>query len=192
MSDGKLTLGILGIIFLVLVAMAAMVLFVPPGSTWAPTATPTAVFHIPSSTATPVPSSTFQVPSSTLTSTPASTATATYTVTPTPTATPWTRAGLITYYGPGYRQGAIMRDGTPYDMNQANCAVDDGLWPELRGRWLLVRRNADGAQVLCRVVDTGYLARAGVVADLPDGFMQRAFGLGSFTGTITLDGGEWR
>ncbi len=149
-----------------------------------PTPTPSPT---PFATSTPTPTFT-----STPTSTPSPMPTATITSTPTPTVskaiatpTPWSMTGLATFYGPGYRQGALMRDGSPYDLNLNTCAVDDSLWLQLKHKWLTIA--AGPITGFCQVRDTGYLAGAGVVVDLPDGYFQRLFGeLGAVPVTVTM------
>ena len=70
-------------------------------------------------------------------------------------------SGLATHYGgtgdPSY---TVFRNGDPYAANAPVCAVDDSLWPDLRGAVLLVLSESGKYGVL-RVVDTGYLYNAG-------------------------------
>jgi len=77
--------------------------------------------------------------------------------------------GKATHYH-DYYHGRLTRSEEVFDQNGLTAAVDDRLWPEMRGWRLLI--CAERKCVMVRVNDTGWLADSGVTLDLS----KRAFG----------------
>ena len=70
-------------------------------------------------------------------------------------------SGLATHYGgPGDPLYTVFRNGDPYAADAPVCAVDDSLWPDLKGMVVFVLSESGEYGVL-RVVDTGRLYDAG-------------------------------
>ena len=72
-------------------------------------------------------------------------------------------AGKATYYHDRYH-GRLTRSETIFNQNRLTAAVDDGMWPALRDKKLLVCTQSKC--VIVRADDTGYLANCGIVVDL--------------------------
>ena len=68
--------------------------------------------------------------------------------------------GLATHYDAGSHLGRLTRSEEPYRVDSPTCAVDDELWNELAGKWLLVVTDS-GRKLVLRVNDSGYLDEAG-------------------------------
>jgi hypothetical protein len=68
--------------------------------------------------------------------------------------------GLATHYDCDVHCGRVMRSGIAYAPDAAVCAVDTSLWQQWRGKTLLVVAQ-NGKMLQCKVMDSGYLYRAG-------------------------------
>jgi len=80
--------------------------------------------------------------------------------------------GKATYYS-DYYHGRLTRNEEVFEQGKLTAAVDDGMWPELRDKSLLV--CADSKCVVVRANDTGYLAEHGIVVDVSKrGFQELA------------------
>jgi len=84
--------------------------------------------------------------------------------------------------------GALMKGGERYDREGYTCAVPHELWPELKGKKVLIVMAEEGVpswesrQVALEVADTGWLTEAGTkeglpyMADMPVEIFERYFG----------------
>jgi len=78
--------------------------------------------------------------------------------------------GKATFYA-DYFEGRLTRSEEVFSQHKLTAAVDDGMWPALRNKKLLVcsRKHC----VLVRANDTGYLRGHGIVIDLSKGAFQK-------------------
>lgn len=91
-------------------------------------------------------------------------------------------SGKVTWY---HLPGRLTRSEEMYYSSSATAAVDASRWGLLKGQRIRVTNQVTGASMVVRVNDTGYLAGAGVVLDLPRDTHAR-LGAGVFQGHLDL------
>jgi len=69
-------------------------------------------------------------------------------------------SGLATWYDYCVPPACVFRSGEAWSDSSPSCAVDTSLWPELKGKRVLVLTQ-DCRTAILRVNDTGYLYAAG-------------------------------